>query len=114
MFELITVGLKLEKEFHDSSKSNPQAIRCYYARKNAYLPKRSAELAASAEDTYQNRTFKNIKYFRDTMLRKVRILRKINLEQAFMLRILCGKTAGITYSFYKTSHLRMEARNVKK
>jgi len=37
------------------------------------------------------------KYFRDTMLRKVRIMRKIHLEQACMLRILCGKTADITY-----------------
>jgi len=53
MFELITGGLKLEKEFHDSFKGNPQAIRCGSARKNAYLPKCSAETATSADDTYQ-------------------------------------------------------------
>lgn len=114
MFELITGGLKLEKEFHYSSKGNPQAIRCYSARKNAYLPKCSAESATSAEGTYLNQKLKNTNYLRSTMLRKVRSLRKIHLEQAFMLRILCGRIAGITYWFDKTSHLRMEARNVKK
>lgn len=97
MFERIIGGLTLKKQFHDLSKGNPQVIRCYSARKNAYLPKRSAESATSAEDTYQNQRLKNTKYLRDAMLRKVRILRKIHLEQAFMLRILCGETAGITY-----------------
>ena len=97
MFELITGGLTLKKQFHDLSKGNPQVIRCYSARKNAYLPESSAETAISAEGAYQNQTLKNAKYLRNTMQRKLRILRKINLEQAVMLRIFCGKTADIPY-----------------
>lgn len=95
MLELIADGLTLKKQCNDLSIDNPQGIRCYSAMRNAYLSMCPAESALSAEGTHQNQSLKNIKYLKKVMLRKVRILRKINQTQAFELRILCGKAADI-------------------
>jgi hypothetical protein len=95
MLELIADGLIVKKQFNDLSRDNPQGIRCYSAMRNAYLSMCPAGSALSAEGAHQNQSLKNTKYLKKIMLRKLRILRKINQTQAFVSRILCGKAADI-------------------